>query len=162
MKAKSAIYIKLQNIYKSKAREDIQTVLGTVRAIEKALNRTTPSEESEVEAFCKNAAHIKLVRGRPFPVIYADTVKPIWGKNAKSIRNSLSDETGLVPLYIAFMAYDEFCQDKAKMHTYDAAIVTGIARKHLIWLHQTAEADFAMDDEEDETLVNVENVCTEL
>lgn len=84
MKARSKDYIELQNVYKSKARKDFAEVLDSVRALEQAKNRKTPIEERDVEAFCKNAAHIKLVRGRPFPVVQAG--EPInWGDKAKSI-----------------------------------------------------------------------------
>ncbi|KAK4215684.1 putative NEDD8-activating enzyme E1 regulatory subunit [Rhypophila decipiens] len=57
MKAKSGVYIQLQNIYKKKAREDVTDILRRVQA--------TPGGEhvdsAEVELFCKNAAHVKLI-----------------------------------------------------------------------------------------------------
>lgn len=84
MKARSADYIELQNVYKSKARKDLAEVLDSVRFLERNANRKTQIEEKDVEAFCKNAAHIKLVRGRPFHIVQAgETVK--WGDRAKSI-----------------------------------------------------------------------------
>jgi amyloid beta precursor protein binding protein 1 len=72
MKARSADYIELQNVYKAKARKDLAEVLGSVRFLERNADRKTAIEEKDVEAFCKNAAHIKLVRGRPFPVVQAE------------------------------------------------------------------------------------------
>ena len=84
MKARSADYIELQNVYKSKARRDLAEVLNSVRQLEKDLKRNNPIEEKDVEAFCKNSAHIKLVRGRSFPIAQAgETVK--FGERAKSI-----------------------------------------------------------------------------
>lgn len=84
MKARSADYIQLQNVYKSKARKDLAEVLESVRFLERNANRSTAIEEKDVEAFCKNAAHIKLVRGRPFHVVPAEgSVR--WGDRAKSI-----------------------------------------------------------------------------
>ncbi|PQE03601.1 hypothetical protein CJF30_00006293 [Rutstroemia sp. NJR-2017a BBW] len=59
MKAQSNVYVELQNIYKTKARKDVQEVLDLVHAQEKGKN----IEYSEVENFCKNAAFIKLIRG---------------------------------------------------------------------------------------------------
>ncbi|KZL75492.1 Nedd8-activating enzyme E1 regulatory subunit (ThiF family protein), partial [Colletotrichum tofieldiae] len=57
MKAQSSVYIKLQNIYKAKARKDAAEVLDSVRQ--------KPGGEgvdpAEVELFCKNAAFVKLV-----------------------------------------------------------------------------------------------------
>ena len=82
MKARSADYIQLQNVYKSKARQDLAEVLATVRSLEKQLGRAATIDEKEVEAFCKNAAHIKLVRGRPFHVVLpGERIR--WGDRAK-------------------------------------------------------------------------------
>jgi amyloid beta precursor protein binding protein 1 len=59
MKAQSSIYVQLQNIYKSKARKDVAEVLETVRSHPQGAK----IDVAEVEAFCKNAAFIKLMRG---------------------------------------------------------------------------------------------------
>lgn len=108
MKAKSADYIQLQTVYKEKARNDVAAVLELVRQLEKSLNRSTSIDEKEVEAFCKNAAHIKLVRGRPLQVICpGETLQ--WGTQAKSAVNKLTDPDSLILLYIAFLAFDSFC-----------------------------------------------------
>jgi amyloid beta precursor protein binding protein 1 len=83
MKARSKDYIELQNVYKTKARKDLAEVVESVRFLERTANRNTSIEEKDIEAFCKNAAHIKLVRGRPFHVVQAsESVK--WGDRAKS------------------------------------------------------------------------------
>jgi amyloid beta precursor protein binding protein 1 len=84
MKARSADYIQLQNVYKSKARKDMAEVVESVRFLERTANRSTAINEKDIEAFCKNAAHIKLVRGRPFHVVQASE-KIKWGDRAKSI-----------------------------------------------------------------------------
>lgn len=60
MKAKSSVYVELQNIYKTKARKDVAEVLETVRQHPNGSPTEIPNEE--VEAFCKNAAFIKLIR----------------------------------------------------------------------------------------------------
>lgn len=57
MKAESDVYIKLQNLYKEKARQDAQEVLATVRSIPGGEEVDT----AEVELFCTNARFIKLV-----------------------------------------------------------------------------------------------------
>jgi NEDD8-activating enzyme E1 regulatory subunit len=64
MKAQSSDYIELQNVYKSKARRDVQKVTELVRGIEKQYARSIPIEEREIEAFCKNAQHMRLIRGK--------------------------------------------------------------------------------------------------
>jgi amyloid beta precursor protein binding protein 1 len=63
MKAQSADYVELQKIYKRKAQQDFTDVLTTVREIEHTLNRKSSIRDSTVETFCKNAAHMKLIRG---------------------------------------------------------------------------------------------------
>lgn len=59
MKAQSNVYIKLQNLYKDKARSDAKEVLTHVR--------NTPSgrgiDAAEIELFCTNARFIKLIDG---------------------------------------------------------------------------------------------------
>lgn len=59
MKAQSQVYIKLQNIYKEKARQDVNEVLD-------AVVRAPGGEDidpTEIELFCKNARFIKLING---------------------------------------------------------------------------------------------------
>ncbi|KAF2129494.1 hypothetical protein P153DRAFT_396755 [Dothidotthia symphoricarpi CBS 119687] len=141
MKARSADYIQLQNVYKSKARKDLAEVVDSVRFLERNANRSTPIEEKHIEAFCKNAAHIKLVRGRPFHVVQAGE-KVKWGDQAKSIAQMLTFPDSLIPLYIAFLAWDEFTATQNKDglggavkvpgetdQTADSEKLTGIALK---------------------------------
>lgn len=59
MKAQSTVYVQLQNIYKTKARQDVAEVLETVRAHPGGKD----IDVAEVESFCKNAAFIKLIHG---------------------------------------------------------------------------------------------------
>lgn len=65
MKAKSDVYIRLQNIYKAKARADAAEVLALTRS-QDAGSSVTPDE---VELFCKNAAFVKLVGKRSGDVV---------------------------------------------------------------------------------------------
>lgn len=115
MKARSADYIALQNVYKSKARADILEITASVRELEKSLARKTSIEGSEIEAFCKNAAHIKLVRGKPLAVYRPDNHEWTWDNRAKFAFNALTDETSLILLHIAFMAWDAFFQTSTKV-----------------------------------------------
>ncbi|KAL6251997.1 hypothetical protein RBB50_002207 [Rhinocladiella similis] len=61
MKATSSEYIKLQSIYKTKARADVAEVTQAVRQLEKGLSRASHIEDSEIEAFCKNASHVRVL-----------------------------------------------------------------------------------------------------
>ena len=109
MKAQSADYIKLQNIYKSKAREDCAEVLTTVRQLEKSTGRSPKLavDEKEVENFCKGAAHISLVRGRPFHIVQPDQ-RISFGDRAKAMVSEPTNPESLIGEYIAFLAWDEF------------------------------------------------------
>ncbi|KAF2708757.1 hypothetical protein K504DRAFT_381144 [Pleomassaria siparia CBS 279.74] len=128
MKARSADYIQLQNVYKSKARKDVMEVLESVRFLERTTGRETVIEEKDVEQFCKNAAHIKLVRGRPFHVVQAgETIK--WGERAKSIAQNLTFPDTLIPLYIAFLAFDEFVATHDKDRLSGAPKMPGETRQ---------------------------------
>lgn len=90
MKAKSADYIELQNLYKSKARRDVAEVAERARLLECRLERTTTIGYKEVEAFCKSAGYIKLIRGR-LPHIAKPQSQIQWHDQAgfagKSIRH---------------------------------------------------------------------------
>ncbi|KIW33629.1 uncharacterized protein PV07_00465 [Cladophialophora immunda] len=62
MKATSADYVKLQTIYKTKARADVAEVTKLVRQIETSLSRTASQvPDSEIESFCKNASHVRVL-----------------------------------------------------------------------------------------------------
>ncbi|KAJ5295788.1 hypothetical protein PENANT_c001G05153 [Penicillium antarcticum] len=103
MKAQSADYVSLQNIYKAKARQDVEEVTKTVRQLESQLGRQTPAIlDREIEVFCKNAAHIKVVRGRSIPQVSIDSDMATW----KAIRNQLSMPDSLMPAFIACQILD--------------------------------------------------------
>ena len=58
MKAQSVVYVRLQNIYKTKARQDMAEVRATVETHP----RGHEIDSQEIETYCKNAAFIKLIR----------------------------------------------------------------------------------------------------
>jgi hypothetical protein len=70
MKAQSAVYIQLQNIYRAKARKDAAEVLATVRSM--AGGETV--DQAEVEQFCTNARFIKLINSADLAEITLDQV----------------------------------------------------------------------------------------
>ncbi|KAI1757106.1 hypothetical protein F4782DRAFT_214846 [Xylaria castorea] len=61
MKAQSSVYVKLQSLYKEKARKDAREVLESVRQIEGG-EHVNPTE---VDLFCKNARFVKLINAKP-------------------------------------------------------------------------------------------------
>ncbi|KAK4867075.1 hypothetical protein LT330_007816 [Penicillium expansum] len=103
MKSQSADYVSLQNIYKAKARQDVEEVTATVRQLESNLRRQAPAiPDRDIEVFCKNAAHIKVVLGRDIPQISIDSD----ASTLKTIRNQLSDPDSLIPIFIATQILD--------------------------------------------------------
>lgn len=109
MKAKSADYIQLQNVYKAKAREDLAEVVGKVRSLERETQRKSAVDEQEIEAFCKGAAFVKLIKGRPIRIPNGSS--PIdWTDRAKYLCQELQNEESLLPIYLSFLAYDSFLE----------------------------------------------------
>jgi amyloid beta precursor protein binding protein 1 len=103
MKAQSADYISLQDLYKAKARRDVEEVTSTVRQLESQLERQIPPiPDRDIEAFCKNAAHIKLVHGRQIPQISSNSD----AITLKTIRNQLEFPDSLVSIFIATQILD--------------------------------------------------------
>ena len=114
MKAQSADYIYLQNIYKRKAREDLTEVTFTVRKSEKTLQRIHFVDDKEVEAFCKNAAFVKLICGRSLCSAQLAGGKKSpgeinWSDRASALSLAFHmPEDSLLPIYLAFLAYDYY------------------------------------------------------
>jgi amyloid beta precursor protein binding protein 1 len=82
MKAQSSVYVELQNIYKTKARQDVAEVLGTVR--EHPFGKDV--DVTEVETFCKNAAFVKLIA------------------ELESSPTALKDTAGMLPKNLCFIS----------------------------------------------------------
>jgi len=101
MKAQSADYVSLQNIYKSKARKDIADVTKIIRRIESQLGRATEIPEKDIEVFCKNASHIQVIRGRDIPQVGGGDAE-----TRKRIQRELGNDESLIPIFIAFQILD--------------------------------------------------------
>lgn len=83
MKARSANYVALQHVYKAKARKDRDEVLATVRALESRLGGKVRVDEKDVDAFCKNAAHVRVVRGKRLCVVSREGVTKELGEDMR-------------------------------------------------------------------------------
>lgn len=117
MKAQSADYVSLQNIYKSKARKDVEEVTATVRRLEALLGpRLAVIPEKDIEVFCKNAAHIKVIHGRDIPRINGDA------HTLKTIMNNLSSSETLIPIFIACQILDNIVTDIQELDIADVSL----------------------------------------
>ncbi|KAJ5800420.1 uncharacterized protein N7518_002488 [Penicillium psychrosexuale] len=120
MKAQSADYVSLQNIYKAKARQDVEEVTATVRQLESNLRRQTPAiPDRDIEVSCKNAAHIKVVLGRDIPQISIDSD----ASTLKTIRNELNVPDTLIPIFIATQILDSVVDEiQSSGHEEDRSV----------------------------------------
>ncbi|KAI2731890.1 hypothetical protein CBS147332_1029 [Penicillium roqueforti] len=120
MKAQSADYVSLQNIYKAKARQDVEEVTATVRQLESNLRRQTSAiPDRDIEVFCKNAAHIKVVLGRDIPQISIDSD----ASTLKTIRNELNVPDTLIPIFIATQILDSVVDEiQSSGHEEDRSV----------------------------------------
>lgn len=105
MKAQSADYIELQNIYKAKARNDLAQVVDRVRMVEGKLQRVSPVDEKEIEAFCKGAAFIKLIKGQRLRS-HLPSSSEKGRENLHSFCRELQNEDSLLSIHISFTIYD--------------------------------------------------------
>ncbi|ORY59465.1 uncharacterized protein BCR38DRAFT_488493 [Pseudomassariella vexata] len=98
MKAQSSVYVKLQSIYKAKARKDALEVLETVRSSPGGKD----VDPAEVDMFCKNASFVKLVNataeGRDFKQILQQE------KQNDELAEAIGTPLSLLPIYLALSA----------------------------------------------------------
>jgi NEDD8-activating enzyme E1 regulatory subunit len=105
MKATSAGYIKLQNIYKSKARKDVTEVTATVRALEKSLSRKNEIPAAEIESFCKNASHVRVLTNPNNAPIPSLRLQKSDAKILSILKSQLeNDWEDMLPIFIALNA----------------------------------------------------------
>ncbi|KAL6235822.1 hypothetical protein BDW75DRAFT_208399 [Aspergillus navahoensis] len=100
MKAQTADYVSLQNVYKAKGRKDIAEVTQITRRIESQLGRAAGVADKDIEIFCKNASHIQMIRGRDIPQVDGDA------HTKKRLRVELDNDESLIPIYLAFQVLD--------------------------------------------------------
>ncbi|OJJ77476.1 hypothetical protein ASPBRDRAFT_112110 [Aspergillus brasiliensis CBS 101740] len=146
MKAQTADYVSLQNIYKSKARKDLEEVTKIVRGLEEQLGpRPAPASDKDIEVFCKNAAHIKVIHGRDIPIVNGEAY------TLKAIRNNINIPDSLVPTFIAFQVLDDIITDiqagKKSEDSLDDKKVWDSAINHILGALQPEDPS-AIDEED--------------
>src|SRR5690349_11338478 len=66
MHADTDSYVRMQNVYRTKARHDVDTVKTHLATILEAIGRPADHiPHEEVERFCRNASCLKVLRYRP-------------------------------------------------------------------------------------------------
>ncbi|OAA56697.1 ubiquitin-like activating enzyme [Niveomyces insectorum RCEF 264] len=99
MKAQSSVYVQLQTLYKTKARQDAAEVLANVRA----LPGGEDIDAAEVDLFCKNAAFVKLIN-KTAPG--EDRLVKVFEEELAQDENAevLMQPLSLIPIYLALRA----------------------------------------------------------
>ena len=121
MKSQPPDYIALQNVYKAKSRADLAELTTTVRTLEKQLSRTDPIPNAEIEAFAKNAASLKLIRGSPLRIATPEASKMDFGDRAGLVLRELGDEESLISLHLCFLALDAYLVTGATLPSLPAS-----------------------------------------
>ncbi|KAJ3020361.1 NEDD8-activating enzyme E1 regulatory subunit [Thoreauomyces humboldtii] len=120
MHADSDSYIKLQTIFRAKAREDAATVSRRVQALLATVGE--PSDrvpQDEIDRFCKNAGYLKVIRYRSLKEEYHPS-----SAKSKEIGNWLeSDPADNIGWYIMLRVYED-CYARNKLYP-------GLSSEHL-------------------------------
>ena len=103
MKAQSKDYIALQTLYKAKAQSDLASVSLSVRTLESKLGREKPVEPKEIEAFCKGAAFVKLIRGRKITLHHEN--QPI-GDDLAWLTDGMIGDPSMLAVVVALRAME--------------------------------------------------------
>ena len=127
MKAQSADYIDLQKLYRAKAQADLASITHTVRQLEQDLGRT-PMAARDIEAFCKGAGFIKLVRGRRIPLVPAPPTQQVdWAGRAAVVARELGEPESAMAIYLALAALNRGCAAIPNVVTDPSAAVAYFA-----------------------------------
>ncbi|XP_015754428.1 PREDICTED: NEDD8-activating enzyme E1 regulatory subunit-like [Acropora digitifera] len=104
MTADSKRYIELQNVYQEQARKDVAVITQRVQKILLDLGKSADTiQDSEIRLFCKNAAFLRLIRGRSL----AEEYRPNTAK-ASELGSYLDDADSDVVFYFLLKAVDRF------------------------------------------------------
>ena len=144
MKAQSADYIRLQNAYKQKARDDLAEVSTLIRKSRPPASKPVP--DSEIEAFCKNAAHVKLIRGKPLHILSNEhpTIKTSTQQQTK-LRNALLNPSSLSAIYLAFQIEDYFSSLKSTVSLDDKITFANTQIDEVLGLSKTAATNITTE-----------------
>ncbi|KAG6118013.1 hypothetical protein E4U14_007327 [Claviceps sp. LM454 group G7] len=97
MKALSKVYLELQYIYKSKAKQDIDEVVETVRSVPGG----SGIARDDVELFCKNARFVKLLRGPHYGTSMRQIIQTELASDEMMAVAGPESPLSLVPIFLA-------------------------------------------------------------
>ncbi|KAJ3192481.1 NEDD8-activating enzyme E1 regulatory subunit [Irineochytrium annulatum] len=127
MKSDTDTYVQLQSIYRRKAREDYNHVKTHVSALLSSVNRPQDSIPSdEIERFCKNAAHLRLLRYRSLEEEHATSPR------TQEVGRTLEDPDSNMIFYVCLRGIDAFWATHRRYpgdHKNDVELDVGLLRK---------------------------------
>jgi amyloid beta precursor protein binding protein 1 len=133
MHADTDRYVKLQTLYRRKARSDVATVSKYLKELLKEHGRGEDSiSDMDVKEFCKNSYYLRVIHFRPLDV-------ELNTPNKSEIQMHLSDPNSAMPFYIMLCGVDRFYEkfgrypgdDKAKDLEQDAQDLSKIVAEIL-------------------------------
>jgi len=109
MTASTESYVKLQEIYNSRAEGDCAAINAHVATIHQELGITTPISREFVKRFCQNAQHVEVFSFRSLE----EELRPCNPEEGGlDLAAEASDEDSLVQWYVALRAADHFRGDR--------------------------------------------------
>ncbi|XP_031424594.1 NEDD8-activating enzyme E1 regulatory subunit [Clupea harengus] len=110
MIADSQKFIKLQNIYREKAMQDVAVVSKHVESLLQSVGKPTESiAEQEIKLFCKNAAFLRVVRCRSLAEEYS-----VETFNRDEITSCMDNPDSEMVLYLLLRSIDRFYQQHSR------------------------------------------------
>lgn len=103
MTAETALYINLQNVYRSKAMQDADAVYQRVLKLLKELNKSNDwISEKDVRLFCRESAYLAVIRGSKIADEYEKFSKSSF------VHDELENPESLIGHYIMMRAFERF------------------------------------------------------
>jgi len=155
MTASTDMFIKLQEIYSSRADGDHAAITAHVATIQKELGVEEPVPADFVKRFCQNALYCEVFQ---FKTLEEECRPCSAEEGGLDLESELQDEDSIASWYVVLRAADHFreehgswpggtCGDSEKDLAADVAKLTGLATKVLTSYQVTASPDSKMVEE---------------
>lgn len=103
MTAETSLYINLQNVYRTKAIQDADSVFRRVQDLLKELNKSSDwISEKDVRLFCRESAYLAVARGSKISDEYEK------GSTTSTISDELENPDSLMGHYVVLRALERF------------------------------------------------------
>ncbi|CAE8723298.1 unnamed protein product, partial [Polarella glacialis] len=141
MTASTDWYVKLQEIYASRADGDCAAINAHIASIQKELGSTAPVPAEFVKRFCQNALYCEVFQYRTLEQELRPSPDPDPEQSGLDLIDEASDEDSLVQWYLALRAADKYreensgdwpgslCGDSEAALAGELATLTAIAAK---------------------------------